>query len=165
MITITYKQLNKLHFPVYKLFEPNIWEEDGLVICNGLILDDRNMDGGTLGTRRFQTSHEPLYRLNQSINSMSGMIKEYHKAYIDSKGVIIKYEKTRFCPVKYKKIKRIEKKEIASIVWLEGVQAPFLVPRPPNDYMTHAGIIYLYNAPWLLYEYAEGFKSEYRRKV
>ena len=63
--------------------------------------------------------------------------------------------KTRSCPLKYYRIKRVERKETASVLWLKGVKFPFKVPRPPTSELQWAGLLHLGDRPWLLYEYSE----------
>jgi hypothetical protein len=69
------------------------------------------------------------------------------------------------CTVKYFKIKRIERKEVATVLWVQGIPSPFTVPRPPEDGMIWAGILHYHGLPWLLYEYSETKKPDTRRKV
>jgi hypothetical protein len=85
--------------------------------------------------------------------------------YIDSRGKLFKYEKSKFCTLKYYKINRIERKRVASILWLHGVNVPFDIPRPPEDKYRWAGVLHIDGDPWILYDYAEEKKPDTRRKI
>jgi hypothetical protein len=71
---ITYKSLDNIEFPVFKLPSDNWSVSDGLLTIDGILIDDKNMSGKTLGMRRIQTPL-PLGRLNKSINSIVGIVK------------------------------------------------------------------------------------------
>ena len=164
-MVVTFKTIDKIDFPVYKLssFE---WElVDGLLMLNEKILDDTNMPGETLGIRRLQTPHKPLYRLSRAVDSIVGIIKQEKRTFIDSKGRPFIYKKTMYCHLKYYKIREIERKEVASVLWLHGVSTGFTIPRPPNPRFSWAGVLHFKQDPWLLYDYAEEKLKESRRKV
>ena len=75
------------------------------------------------------------------------------------------YEKTQFCKLKYYKIRRVEHREVASLLWVHKVTIPFTIPRPPYEGRSWAGILHQGDAPWMLYEYAEEKLKDTRRKV
>ena len=64
-----------------------------------------------------------------------------------------------------KKIRKIERKDTAAVLWLEGIGHPMRVPRPPAPEMVWAAVLYLNDAPWIIYEFSETKKSDTRRKV
>ena len=123
------------------------------------------MPGDTLGIRRLQTPHKNLLRLTKQLNTHIGLLKQPTRTFIDSNGTPFIYEKTKMCTVKYFKIKKIERKEVATVIWVQGIPSPFTVPRPPEDGMIWAGILHYHGLPWLLYEYSETKKPDTRRKV
>ena len=75
------------------------------------------------------------------------------------------YEKTKSMPLKYLRIKKVIKKEVASLLWVEGCSHPFTIPRPPEQGMNWAGILHLHGLPWMLYEYSETKQKNTHRKV
>lgn len=123
------------------------------------------MPGATLGIRRLQTPHKDLLPLRHCIDSHVGIIKQRQKHFIDSKGFIFIYEKTKMCEIKYFKIRKVEQKELASLLWLKGVKQPFTIPRPPRLGCSWAGVLHLHGLPWMLYDYAEEEQPLRRRKV
>ena len=163
---ITYKTHERVNFPAYKLPHGNYEEADGLVFMDDLLLDDRNVDRDTLGQRRLLTPHEyqGMFKLKKAADSLLGLIKN-PGFYIDSSGSFFYYEKTKFAPLRYYKIKRVDRKSVASILWFYEVDSSFVVPRPPPGDMMWAGILFLYDAPWILYEYSREKQKDTRRKI
>lgn len=164
-MVITYKTLSKVTFPIYILPSNNWYERDGLLYIDRRIVDDRNMSGDTLGIRRIQTPHKNLMPIRGSLGSITGILKQTSKTFIDSKGIPFIYEKTRTCSLRYYKIKKVEQKTTASVLWLKGINFPFKVPRPPTSITKWAGILHLGEHPWILYEYSEEKLPNTRRKV
>ena len=164
-MVITHKTIGKVTFPVFILPSSNWYEKDGLVYIDRRIIDDKNMPGDTIGKRRMQTPMKNLMPIRGSLSGLVGILKQTSKTFIDSRGVPFLYEKTRSCSLRYYRIKRVEQKDTASVLWLKGVSFPFKVPRPPTAELQWAGILHLGDRPWLLYEYSEKKLSDTRRKV
>jgi hypothetical protein len=164
-MVIHFKHINKVCFPVYALPSGNWHSQDGLLFLDGLILDDKNMPGDTLGIRRLQSPHKNIHPLKHQIDNFRGMIKSRDSHFIDTNGRPFIYEKTQFCKLKYYKIKSVKQKEVASVLWLHGVTSPFVIPRPPASQSQYAGVLHYGALPWILYEYSEEPKKDTRRKV
>lgn len=162
---VTYKEVSRLTFPVYLLPSSNWQTIDGLLYLDGLLVDDRNMPGKTLGTRRLQTPFEELLPLKKCIESYVGIIKQTENTFIDSKGVPFLYQKTKYCKLKDYKIRRVDLKDRASILWLEGINNSFIIPRPPKPEFKWASILHYEEAPWLLYSYSIEKAPDTRRKI
>jgi len=164
-MVITYRTINKVRFPVFRLGSSNWDEQDGLLFIENKLLDDKNMPGDSLGKRRLQTPFKDLYYLRYSIDNLIGIIKQTQNAFIDSEGMPFIYEKSISCPLQYYKIRKIEQKTRASVLWVKGINFPFTIPRPPDPDMSWAGVLHMKSIPWMLYEYSENKKSDTRRKV
>lgn len=164
-MVVTLKTFKKIKFPVYTIESAN-WElADGLLFLDGQLVDDRNMPGETLGIRRMQTPFRELYPLKRQLNDLNGILKQSRNTFIDSAGKPFIYEKTLMCKLSYYKIRKIERKEVASVLWLKGLNAPFIIPRPPEDGMQWAGVLHFHGLPWILYEYSDTKKPDTRRKA
>ena len=165
-MVITYRNIRTaVEYPVF-LLGAGHWELiDGLLLMDDKVIDDRNKEGKTLGARRMQTPHKPLFPLKKMVSSYNGILKQKTNYFIDNTGQPFYYEKTRFAQLKYLKIKRVEKKNVASLVWVQGHNTPFTVPRPPEDGMLWAGVLHLHGLPWVLYEYSETKLKDTRKKV
>ena len=162
---VTYKTLDRVEFPVFILPSSNWDLTDGLLYLDGELVDDRNMSGKTLGQRRLQTPHKGLLPLKKSVNSLVGILKQYPHSFIDSKGVPFIYQKTVMLQLKYRKIRKIERKTTASLIWIKDCNWPFTIPRPPAPEMLWAGVLFMKGLPWIIYEYSETDKKSTRRKV
>lgn len=166
MVVLTFKDIHKIDFPVFKLDSDNIDKSDGVVFLDGLVLDDKNMSGTKLGQRRLQTPYKNLYKLRASINGVVGLAKQVgNNTYIDSSGRIFVYEKTLMCKLVYHKILKVDRKDSASAIYLKGIQQAFQVPRPPHPDINWAGVLYFHGLPWKLYEFSEDFKPTTRKKI
>jgi len=164
-LILTYREITKIKFPVFILPNGN-WEAvDGLLLIDNQIVDDKNMLGATLGIRRLQTHFTELVPLKHSIDSLIGILKQNTKYFIDSKGTPFIYQKTTNMSLKYYKIRKVELKEKASVLWLKDVNFPFTIPRPPPRELTWAGVLHIGGLPWLLYEYSKEKLKDTRRKV
>jgi len=163
-LIVNYNNLTKIKFPVYKLPNSN-WElVDGLLFLDNKVLDDKNQPGKTLGIRRAQTSFD-LFPLKHSIPSLAGILKQNDKTFIDTEGTPFIYQKTRNSSLKYYKIRKIEQKGVASVLWLKDINSPFTIPRPPPMEMTWAGVLHVESWPWILYNYSETYQKPTRRKI
>ena len=164
-MVITYRQFKNLDFPLFLLGSSN-WElVDGLLLLDGELLDDKNMPGDTLGLRRMLTPHKKQYHLKEMITTANGLMKQKTKHFIDNSGRPFTYEKIEFAQLKYLKIKKIDYKTKACLLWVHGCSFPFTIPRPPETGYTWAGILHIKNNPWLLYEYSKEKLKDTRRKV
>lgn len=162
---ITYKQLENIEYPAFKLPSDNWSLQDGLLYLDAQVLDDRNMPGKTLGIRRLQTPFRDLVKLKKAATAPISLIKNPSGSYIDSLGRIFTYEKTEFVQLKYHKIRKTELKDTYTLLWVSNFNFPIKVPRPPHPGYTWAGVLYMKGFPWLLYEYSEQRKKSKRKKV
>jgi hypothetical protein len=106
-----------------------------------------------------------LMPLKKSIDTHLGIIKQKDNTFIDTIGMPFIYERTTWCKLKYYSIRKVEQKIVASVLHLNGVKAPFTIPRPPHSDMLWAGLLHLYDLPWMLYEYSETKIKDSKRKV
>lgn len=165
-MVINWKKLGSIQFPIFALPSSNWEERDGLLFVDNRIVDDKNMTGKTLGMRRLQTPMKDLLPLRGSIAAPISLVRQQRiKNFIDNKGTPFIYEKTTWSSLKYYKIRKVERKDIASVLWLKGVSFPFKVPRPPEESLSWAGVLHVGDIPWILYEYSETKQPDTRRKV
>jgi hypothetical protein len=167
-MVLTYKNFKDIVFPCWEMPDGEISEKDGLVFLNGKILDDLNMPTPRMGLRRAMSpqNKKNFINLKYSAPSVLTLIKNKgNKRYVDSAGKIFIYRKSKFCKLNYLKIKKIERKTKASLVWVNKHNSPFIVPRPPDYKYSWAGVLYLNSKPWILYEYSETKQKSVRRKV
>jgi hypothetical protein len=164
-MVVYYSSINKVRFPVYELPDGNWNRQDGLLFLEGRIVDDKNQIGDTLGVRRMQTPHKNILSLKNQLDTFRALILSNHKYFIDTNGFVFIYEKTKFCKLKYYKIKDVIQRDSFSRIKLENVKDEFKVPRPPAMDMFYAGCLLYGKHPWVLYDYAETKLKDTRRKV
>ena len=156
--------MKKIRFPIYVINEEPE-EIDGLVIIGDQVVDDKNMDGNSIGIRRLQTPMKSIYPLRYQIDDEVGMMKHRGKHFIDTNGVYWYDEKTTTAQLKYLKIRKVEKKDIASVIWLKDCPFPFIESRPPIAGSSWAGVLYKQGIPWKIWEYCEDKKKNTWRKI
>lgn len=164
-MVISYNSVQKVRFPVYQLKSGDWERQDGLLTLDGKIVDDRNMKGDTLGIRRLQTPYKNIHELKNQIDTLRGVIKSSNPHFIDSHGMPFIYEKTKFCSLKFYKIKKVIPKDECSLLIVDKVKQRFVVPRPPEERMSYAGVLHYGELPWILYSYSETKLADTKRKV
>jgi hypothetical protein len=163
---ITYKDVVNVHWPVYVL--PNSTElryEDGVLWAEGRVVDDRNQTGDTLGVRRLK-SPLPLAQLRRGLENLSQLVAGKNNKFIDRRGNLFKYKRTINATVKYKKIRRIDSKDIASLLWVDGEDTSIPIPRPPPEGYRWVGIVYIADKfPSLVYDYSPTKQPDIRKRL
>ena len=55
--------LSDIEFPVFVIHTDEVEKRDGILWCEGAVVDDTNVAGYTIGQRRLNTPHKNLYEL------------------------------------------------------------------------------------------------------
>lgn len=160
----TYKQIYRRNsFPLYELRSDNIYYEDGLLMYNGLVLDDRNQEGKTLGARRLLTPHKKAI-IRKSIFNIIGLLDCTSTMFIDNSGFCFFYKRTEYCDIKSFKITKKISKGTYTLLAAKGVN--FLLP---ISYYPHGKewvqVLMLGKLPWKLVDVSEEQLPTYRRKI
>jgi len=164
VISLTHKQvLKSVVFPVHTLPREEVYWEDGLLLLDNLVVDDRNQKGDTLGKRRLQSPHK-LKKLNKTYEEFLDLVRENPTTLIDTNGLVFSYRKTKWQTLKSHKIKKKELKDTHTRIWLHGVNFAFIVSSPPvgKDW---AQVLYLNKWPWLLYDFSEDREKDAKRMI
>jgi len=166
---------DSIQYPIFAMgvsFQ-DFYSEDNILFAKDdrgyRILDDRNLEGDTLGERRLQlrATVQEVYPLYRAINTFVDLIKysSHYKYYIDKKGVPFKYHKTNYVPLKYKPISFKKSVEGSGTMFMvKGVHSWFQVPGSLPLDITWAGLLYI-DASWVLYDLVKEKKKDSRRKV
>lgn len=147
----TVQNYHTINFPVYKIPTEPV-EKDGLVFSEGRLIDDTNMSGTTLGHRRLHSPHK-MSSLSSHRQGIVDLIKDSTSTeewYIDSFGKPLRYRKTTITKLICHKIKKVMYRDTYSIVLVNGVNFPILLPNPPKG--TYAQMLYFAGHPWKLYD-------------
>ena len=158
-------KLEDIRFPVYVVHTDDVLTRDGLLWCDGKVIDDKNIEGNSLGERRLRSPIKHLYDLKYQIDDFGGLIKHRGRFYIDSNGKFFIYEKSKSAKLKYHLIGKLEHKDVATLMWIQGIPFPFELPRPPAMTMRYAGILYIDNKPSFVYDFSETLQKDSWRKV
>ena len=156
---------DKIKFPIFVVHSDDIIFVDGILWIGNEVLDDTNMKGDTLGLRRLQSPMKSIYPLKSMIKSIRALLDHQGKFYIDTTGRFFRKIKTTKAELKYHKILRVDKKNIASVMWIKNCPYPFTLDRPINEGETWAGLLYRDGVPWLLYDTANKKKKNSWRKI
>jgi len=157
--------MQSIQFPIFVIHSDNVEELDGILWLDDQVLDDKNMEGDSLGMRRIQSPMKSIYPLRYMIEDEISYLKHRGTTFIDSSGKIIIKEKKRNARLLYHKIRKIELKDVAAVIWLEGIPFSFIEKRPPPAEYTWAGVLHLSGFPWKVWEYCEEKKKDTWRKV
>jgi hypothetical protein len=158
-----YRNIPNIVFPIYKLHTDNVSLGDGILFIEGEILDDTNMPGESLGRRRLQTPFGGLYKLPKGSYDLDYLFK--YKHFIDSAGKVFTYEKTSRQDLKHYKLKRVEKKDIKSLLWFFDIPFPIEATRPPDERYPFARILCLNGHPWFVYDFTLEKGKDTKRKI
>lgn len=160
----TFKDIKSILYPVFPIRSRDWYTQDGVLFLEDKVLDDRNMPGNTLGIRRIQCGRTDLVRLKRAYTDLFSMLKSGKSTFIDSNGIPFIYKKTITSPLKYHRINKLEYKDDHSILWLDGINHPMSIPRPPYGDARYARVLYYKGFPWVLYDFAtEKGKDSYKR--
>jgi|APSaa5957512576_1039674.scaffolds.fasta_scaffold11161_3 hypothetical protein len=163
------KPLENIKYPVYPLRGyTKITDINGVVKVhthyNIYIIDDRNLEGKTLGERRLRLK-KFKYSLPTSVANAKDVIMSSKKVFIDDEGVIFKYVKTRKARLIYKQIAELVRLpfETTKII-VRGIHTPFIMHQDiPLDY-AYAGVLQ-FDGGYILYEVSKKKKPDSWRKV
>ena len=160
-----FQDIKNIKFPVYPLSSTDWYTQDGMLfIEDGMVLDDKNMPGATLGIRRIQCGRTDLYKLKKAYLDFSSMLQSNKKIFIDSNGVPFVYKRTINSPLIYHTISKVDYKDTHSIIWFKNISYPMSIPRPPYQEAIYARILYFKGFPWMIYDFSkEKGKDSFRR--
>ena len=160
-----YKHLELINFPIFGLPSDDVYMSDGLLMYEGLVIDDRNQLGETVGTRRLQSPHK-LLKINKHYADLSMLLSaKNQRVFIDNIGYFFVYERTKFTKIVYHKILKVIERGVATVLKVQGVSFPIIVKRPPPKGRHYLGVLYLNNRPWLPYDYSVEHCASKRKKI
>jgi hypothetical protein len=136
-----------------------------VLFLDGLVLDEKNMPGKTLGIRRLQSKRKDLYPLRRAFLTLAQFLNSRgYKHFVDSSGRPFTYDKTINCKLKCYRIKEIDKREDKSLLIIYGINYPITIERPPVHNPTWVRLLHIGDSPWQLYDYPlTKLKDTYKR--
>lgn len=138
--------LKNIKFPVYPLPKHIVPHKEGGIISvlnSNKIIDDKNISGDSLGTRRLQIDKKLLYPLSRAILNISNFLlyTKIYSLFIDSSGKLFKYEKRANVPLIYKKIINKIPYSSGTILIIEGIHCPIWYYRAIDTNKLYAALL------------------------
>lgn len=121
------------HDRIYTEFNVTYLENKGRTF----IIDNKNLAGDTLGSRRLRVKKEDLYNFRKTLFMFSELIeftrtkKIIDRRFYDSKGNMFLYRKSLFVPLKCFAILYVEDYPTYKLISVKGLKQRF---RIPNNY-------------------------------
>ena len=160
----TFRDFNKIKFPIYVIPSDNWYYVDRVLFIDNQVLDDKSVPGKTMGIRRLLCGRKDLFILRKIVFSAQELLSCKYKYFIDRNGKPFIYIKTYFSSISNYRIKKIEKKKQASLIWAYGIDFPFTVIRPPINKYEFISVLHYDKSPWMIYEYSNSEKPNRKRK-
>jgi hypothetical protein len=136
-----------------------------VVFDNGQPIDDRNINAPSLGVRRLKSKIK-FKKLNKTCTDIVDIInslKGQDNWFIDHLGTWFKYNRTEHSKVVTHRIKKLIKLETHSLLFLDGIDYPFFIPRPISA--KYARVLYYKSVPWVILEYTNEYYKSTSKKV
>ena len=166
-----YKTIFTIDFPVFTITKnyKNIWTKDKITYIeteSGVyVLDNKNMQGDTLGQRRLRLKSFDMYIPRKVIHSVTQLIKSKHRTFIDNNGIVFKYLKQTLVPLKYYEVSKVvNKPKIGCILYFKDIDNPIIVPCKQAYGINYVGFL-ITKIGYILYEYSEEIKGDTWRKI
>lgn len=164
-----HKSLRDIRFPIFGVTNSykKIWEEFGVLYIRttkDFVLDNKNLEGNTLGERRAKIKGSEKYIPRITIFNVPQLLNTKYKTFIDSNGIPFKYVKHSYVPLTYHKVIRKTRTDEGYI--LEFKDTTYMVK---VHYADALGIKYvgLLNTQLgdILYEFTDEYKTNTRKKI
>lgn len=162
--------LSDIVFPVYSITDSykRIWEDTNVTYIKTqsgkYVLDNRNIEGDTLGKRRLKINNSDLYKPRKSFYTLSQLIKSRHKTFIDSTGHVFSWKKTKNVPLKYHKVKEVYHDDEYCILHLKDIDFPQRIVCSMAYEIQYVGVLHT-DEGYILYSFNSEFKKDTWRKI
>lgn len=164
-------KITDINFPIYGITNnrKKIWEEYNILYIETLsgiyILDNKNMNGNTLGERRIKINNSKLYKPRQVCYNIIQLIKSKFTTFIDSTGKVFTYKKSKFVPLKYYKVTNIiRSKDGECIISIPKINFVHKIACRKAYSIEYIGILHT-DYGLVLYEYSNIEKKDTKRKI
>lgn len=159
-----------IQFPIFSIAKSykRVWEDMNVLyvetISGKYIIDNKNIDGDTLGKRRIKMNATTKYRPRKVIYNIHQLIHSKDKFFVDNTGTFFKYEKTEFVPLKYHKVKDTTRLEDGCIISIEDIYFPQKVNCRLAFSTEYLGVLHT-KMGYILYSYNTEKLKDTRRKI
>jgi hypothetical protein len=142
--------LKNIKFPIYPIPKTtNAYVEGSQIRATSnttdLIIDDKSVEGYTLGIRRLHIEKKLLYPLRKSISNIGNffLYSSIYSTYVDSMGKLFKYKKQTRVPLIYKKIIVSAPYKSGTMLLMEDIHCPMWYYRPISPGKEYAALLYM----------------------
>ena len=166
----TVKNIWDVEFPIFGLAKnyKRTWTEDRISYIetdSGVyVLDNKNLEGDTLGQRRLRVKSAKLFIPRLVVHSIPQLIKCEQKNFIDNKGLIFKYIKHTRVPLKYYKVDKVVDTDQGCVLHFNGIHNPIILSCREAYGIGYVGFLHT-QIGYILYEYSESIKGDTWRKI
>lgn len=166
-------RLAEIAWPVFRLGEKKPEQDSGITYyhteyvdeevgkrVNIRVVDDRNLEGSTLGKRRLVLMQQPntkMFPIHASIYFLADLLKLAKATtwFIDSSGRVFQYKKAARAKLVTKKIKQILPAQgLGCVLEVEGIATRFKCLQRPREYQ-HYAVLLLNGMGYTLYGLSE----------
>lgn len=163
----TYQDFYRITFPVYRIPANAHSTAEGIIYnIQGQIVDNRNLPLETLGRRRLHIENPaPLKQMFMDYPALLKARKLSHNRFIDSKGGLFTYRRTRLAIVNTHPVSSIDRKISASVIKVRGIHQPFIHASPPIEDPEFAQVVFLDQIPWIIYSFSSLPEQSFKVKV
>ena len=164
------KSLLDIEFPIFTITPTykRIWEEFNITYIETesgtYMLDNKNLDGDTLGERRLRMTTSLRYIPRKAYYNITQLIKSKNKTYIDNTGSVFTYRKTRTVPLKYYKVMDVVSMEEGCILSFKGINFKLRISCMDAYDIKYIGLL-VTEMGYILYETSEIKKKDTYRKI
>jgi hypothetical protein len=143
--------LKNVKFPVFPLTNNNIfYNEKNKLICEmesgeKKIVDDKSLEGDSLGLRRLKIPKESLYNLRRACFDIGNFLlyTKLYRNFVDSNGILFSYKKSTFVPLYYRKILKYVPYKGGTMLLIERLHCPIWYYRAIDLDKPYAALLYI----------------------
>jgi len=164
------KDFSDINFPIFVITPTykRIWDEYNIKYIKTesgtYILDNKNLEGKTLGERRLKIKTGLRYIPRKAYYSITQLIKSKTMTYIDNTGCVFTYKKTRMVPLKYFRVMDVVSMEEGCILSFKDINFKLRIGCNEAYDIKYIGLLIIDNG-YILYETCEEKKPDTRRKI
>jgi len=172
--------LKNIRWPVYVLGKhDDIYTDMGVtyIVHSNIIsiLDNKNLNGSTIGIRRLKIDESELYNTKGSIFILADLIESIRKkpsnnwVFVDTNGITFKYKKTKFVPLIWRKINKATKLSTITLLNVDKIFQTFELPNSFWSKFRCEDNLYLgllnFGDHYMIYDISVEYRKDSRRKV
>jgi hypothetical protein len=164
------KSLMDIEFPIFTITPSykRIWDEFNITYIETesgtYILDNKNLEGNTLGERRLKIKTGLRYIPRKAYYNITQLIKSKTMTYIDNTGCVFTYRKTRNVPLRYYKVKDVVSTEEGCILSFKDINFKLRISCGEAYSFNYIGLLDT-DMGYILYDTSDLKKRDTYRKI